>query len=34
MRETLKPMAYAFMVSTVVLGIMSFVDPTFGLKGL
>jgi len=31
MRETLKPMAYAFVVSTAILGIMSFIDPTFGL---
>lgn len=34
MRETLKPMAYAFVVSAAVLGIISFVDPTFGLMVL
>ncbi len=34
MREMFKPMAYAFMVSIAVLGIMSFVDPTFGLMVL
>jgi len=31
MRGTLKPVTYAFAVSAAVLGIMSFVDPTFGL---
>ena len=31
MRGTLKPVTYAFVVSTAILGIMSFVDPTFGI---
>ena len=34
MRETLKPVTYAFVVSVAVLGIMSLVDPTFGLMVL
>ncbi len=34
MGETFKPMAYAFMVSTAVLAIMSLVAPSFGLMGL
>ncbi len=34
MRETLKPMAYAFMVSTAILGVMSLVDSSIGLMVL
>ena len=34
MREILKPMTYAFAVSTAILGIMSLVDPSIGLMVL
>ena len=34
MRGTFKPVTYAFVVSTAILLIMSFVDPTFGLMWL